>query len=70
MILCSCNVIRDGDVHAARQDGAGRVRDVFKRCGRAPKCGKCVHSIRLELEQGVGNSADEQALDTHDPVCA
>jgi bacterioferritin-associated ferredoxin len=70
MILCSCNVISDRDVRSAREDGAGRTRDVFKHCGRAPKCGKCIHGIRRELEQGVMNSAEEAVLDTCETACA
>ncbi len=52
MILCSCNVISDRDVRAATKScgaKADRVREVFKHCGRAPKCGKCIRAIQDEL---------------------
>jgi bacterioferritin-associated ferredoxin len=49
MIVCSCNVISDRDVHACvKPCGASveRARDVFRCLGRTPKCGRCVRNIQ------------------------
>jgi bacterioferritin-associated ferredoxin len=64
MIICSCNVISDRDARAAKKPcgaPADRVRDVFQSVGRAPKCGRCIHSIRSALESQCGGSDETSA---------
>jgi bacterioferritin-associated ferredoxin len=53
LIICSCNVISDRDVHGASKPcgaPAERPAEVFRGLGRAPKCGKCVQNIRAALD--------------------
>ncbi|MBB4197530.1 hypothetical protein CCR94_22305 [Rhodoblastus sphagnicola] len=60
MILCSCNVISDRDVHVAAKPCGARAKrpsEVFCSLGRAPKCGKCVRAIRAALEAHCGGEA-------------
>jgi len=57
MILCSCNVISDRDVQSASKPcgaPAERPSEVFRCLGRAPKCGKCIRSIRSALDASGG----------------
>jgi len=67
MILCSCNVISDRDVHSASKPcgaPAERPSEVFRCLGRAPKCGKCVHGIRAALEsRGCEDAHGRDAAD-------
>ena len=74
MIICSCNVISDRDVHAAAKPcgaPAERARDVFRSLGRTPKCGKCVHSIRDALESRCCGADETSARDeVQDQACA
>ena len=51
MIICSCRVISDRDIHAVAATGTRRCADVFRRCGAAPQCGTCLPMIREMLAQ-------------------
>ena len=42
MYVCNCNGIRERDVHAAIEAGAGRSAEIFRHCKAAPQCAKCV----------------------------
>jgi len=44
MFVCICNALRDRDLEAASAD-AQSVADVFRRCGKRPQCGKCLHDV-------------------------
>ena len=49
MIICSCNVITDGQVKACVAPGAACPRtaaQVYECLGCSPKCGRCARTIR------------------------
>ena len=49
MIICSCNVITDGQVKACVAPGEGCPRtaaQVYECLGCSPKCGRCARTIR------------------------
>ena len=53
MILCSCNVISDREVHAALASGGrSSVGGVFRSLGCEAKCGRCVRSIAAAIDGG------------------
>lgn len=62
MIICSCNVLSDGDIKACLKPGPACPRttsEVYKCFGCSPKCGRCVRSIRALMNEAVrGAHAD------------
>ena len=49
MIVCSCNVLSDGQIKACVAPGPGCPRtaaDVYECLGCSPKCGRCARTIR------------------------
>ncbi len=46
LYVCNCNGIREREVRAAIDQGATRPAEVFRRCGAAPQCAKCVCDMR------------------------
>lgn len=49
MIVCSCNVLSDGQIKACVSPGPGCPRtaaDVYQCLGCSPKCGRCARTIR------------------------
>jgi bacterioferritin-associated ferredoxin len=73
MILCSCNVISDRDVHAAAKPcgaPAERPSEVFRCLGHAPKCGKCIRSIRAALDTACGGGATRASEPLSLEACA
>ncbi len=50
MYICLCNALSDRDVHAAAENGAQSVSEVYKAHGCRPQCGKCVPIVRVMLE--------------------
>ena len=53
MRVCLCNDLSPLAVEAARDAGARRVAEVFRRHGRAPVCGRCVEAIRDMLRRAA-----------------
>jgi bacterioferritin-associated ferredoxin len=53
MIICSCNVISDGDVRAVvgPQSGAASTAQVYRGLGHEPQCGRCAGSIRKIMDE-------------------
>jgi bacterioferritin-associated ferredoxin len=51
MYVCNCNGIRERDVRAAIAAGAGRPAQIFKACGSAPQCARCVCDMRKLLDE-------------------
>ena len=53
MIICSCNVLSDGQVRSAVANAAARLRmsDVYASLSCAAKCGRCAHTIKTLLEE-------------------
>ena len=52
MYICNCNGIRERDVRAAIESGAGRPAEVFRANGCAPQCAKCVCEMRQMIHEG------------------
>lgn len=52
MIICSCNVLSDGQVRSAVANAATRLRmsDIYASLSCAAKCGRCAHTIKTLLE--------------------
>lgn len=50
MYVCNCNGIREREVRAAIEAGAGRPSQIFKACGAQPQCARCVCDMRQMLD--------------------
>jgi bacterioferritin-associated ferredoxin len=60
MIICSCNVLSDGDVRALlAAQTAVRTAQVFRELGCAPQCGRCTRSIR-DIVDGAEPACDRR----------
>jgi bacterioferritin-associated ferredoxin len=44
--VCICNGFTDGQVRSVCEQQKCRVSEVYKALGCAPKCGKCVPTIK------------------------
>ncbi|WP_091948804.1 (2Fe-2S)-binding protein [Methylorubrum salsuginis] len=74
MIVCSCNVLSDGQVRACLQPGPGCPRtpaQVYGCLGCSAKCGRCARTIRgilrnalAEAENHAGHSHAAHACTT------
>lgn len=56
MIICSCNVLSDGDIKACLKPGPACPRttaEVYRCFGCSPKCGRCVRTIRALMNEAV-----------------
>jgi bacterioferritin-associated ferredoxin len=51
MYVCNCNGIREREVRAAIDGGAGRPAEVFRRCGAQPQCARCVCDMRRIINE-------------------
>lgn len=53
MIVCSCNVLSDKQILATLQLGAGPqvASQVYSCLGCAPRCGRCLETVRALLAQ-------------------
>jgi bacterioferritin-associated ferredoxin len=53
MIICSCNVISDGDVRAVvgSRPAAASTAQVYRGLGHEPQCGRCAGSIRKIMDE-------------------
>lgn len=72
MIICSCNVLSDGDIKACLKPGPACPRttaEVYKCFGCSPKCGRCVRSIRALMNEAVREAHADcgAACDTNCP---
>ena len=68
MIVCSCNVLSDGDVKACLRPGPDCPRtpaQVYRCLGCSPDCGRCVRTIRAIMDKALAEAATEAA-----PVCS
>ncbi|WOI53759.1 bacterioferritin-associated ferredoxin [Parvularcula sp. LCG005] len=62
MYVCLCNAIKDRDFAAAVNSNASSVSDVFRRCGGAAQCGKCVPDVvRMMKGQGAQKTCKASA---------
>ena len=46
MYVCNCNGIREREVRAAIEAGAGKPSEVFRHCQARPQCARCVCDMR------------------------
>lgn len=61
MIVCSCNVLSDGDVKACLNPGPDCPRtpaQVYRCLGCSPNCGRCATTIRAIMDQALASPAD------------
>ncbi|WP_298956788.1 (2Fe-2S)-binding protein [uncultured Methylobacterium sp.] len=59
MIVCSCNVLSDGQVRACLLPGPGCPRtpaQVYACLGCSPKCGRCARTIRGILQRSASET--------------
>ena len=56
MIVCSCNVLSDGDVRACLGPGPGcplTPAQVYRCLGCRPECGHCARTIRAIMDEAL-----------------
>ena len=61
VIVCSCNVLSDGQVRCAIATAvsSARISHVYASLGCAAKCGRCAHTIKIILEDTFAPLAKE-----------
>ena len=62
MIVCSCNILSDGDVKACLAPGPGCPRtpaQVYTCLGCSPDCGRCARTIRAIMDEALRAAAEE-----------
>jgi bacterioferritin-associated ferredoxin len=61
VIVCSCNVLSDGQVRSAIATAvsSARMSRVYASLGCAAKCGRCAHTIKIILEDTFASPAKE-----------
>jgi bacterioferritin-associated ferredoxin len=61
MIVCSCNVISDRDVHnyVSMRGDRPSVGAVFRHMGCEAQCGRCARNISALLDEHSGSGLDE-----------
>jgi len=60
VIVCSCNVLSDGQVRCAIATAVStRISHVYASLGCAAKCGRCAHTIKIILEDTFAPLAKE-----------
>lgn len=68
MIICSCNVLTDGEVKSCLDGSASAPRtaaEVYAALGCAPRCGRCATTIRSILKENaaVDCCSDDRSCD-------
>jgi bacterioferritin-associated ferredoxin len=56
MIVCSCNILSDGDVRGCLSPGPGCPRtpaEVYRCLGCSPDCGRCARTIRTIMDEAL-----------------
>lgn len=59
MIVCSCNVLSDGDVKSCLTPGPDCPRtpaQVYRCLGCSPNCGRCVRTIRAIMDKALADA--------------
>ncbi|MBF9234979.1 (2Fe-2S)-binding protein [Microvirga alba] len=62
MIVCSCNILSDGDVKACLKPGQDCPRtpaQVYRCLGCSPDCGRCVRTIRAIMDKALAEAGAE-----------
>jgi bacterioferritin-associated ferredoxin len=71
MIVCSCNVLSDGDVKACLASDAGCPRtpaQVYRCLGCSPHCGRCAATIRAIMDEALAVARPESCGQKGCPV--
>ncbi|MBY6240706.1 bacterioferritin-associated ferredoxin [Methylosinus sp. Sm6] len=60
MIVCSCNVLSDGQVREllGRRSDRPSVGAVFRHMGCEPRCGRCARNISALVDQHASSPSD------------
>jgi bacterioferritin-associated ferredoxin len=61
VIVCSCNVLSDGDVRACLNPGPNcplTPAQVYRCLGCRPECGHCARTIRAIMDQALAAAND------------
>lgn len=58
MIICSCNVLSDGQLSTAIAQGAHRPREVYAACGCKAECGNCTRTILTLIREARSSVAE------------
>jgi len=56
MIVCSCNVLTDGDVRStlsANEVAPRTAGEVYHCLGCSPQCGRCARTIRRIMDEAL-----------------
>jgi bacterioferritin-associated ferredoxin len=57
MIVCSCNVLSDGEVRDAARTAARRsTSHVYGCLGCSAQCGRCARTIRKIIDEALGGA--------------
>ena len=62
MIVCSCNILSDGDVKACLKPGPDCPRtpaQVYRCLGCSPNCGRCARTIRAIMDKALADAGVE-----------
>lgn len=62
MIVCSCNVLSDGEIRACLKRGPdcpGTPAQVYKCLGCSPQCGRCARTIRSIMATALAETHGE-----------
>jgi len=59
VIVCSCNVLSDGQVRSAiaAAVSSARMSSVYASLGCVAKCGRCAHTIKIILQDTFASLA-------------
>jgi bacterioferritin-associated ferredoxin len=59
VIICSCNVLSDGQVRSAIATAvsSAQMRGVYASLGCVAKCGRCAHTIKIILQDTFASPA-------------
>lgn len=72
MIVCSCNILSDGDVKACLSPGPGCPRtpaQVYRCLGCSPSCGRCASTIRTIMEEALAKAASADPVSCQKGCC-
>jgi bacterioferritin-associated ferredoxin len=65
VIVCSCNVLSDGDVRRCLDPGPDcplTPAQVYRCLGCRPECGHCARTIRAIMDQALAAANDAHAV--------
>ena len=62
MYICNCKALNDTQIRCAVESGAKTAGQVYAGLGCAPRCGKCVTSIRHMVNEATREQDDAPVL--------